>query len=168
MRNAESLAVVALGGNLGVARANVRAAMARLAVFASTPPLRSSLWRSSPMGCPPGSPDFINAAVAFTPLPHFTPETLLTELQKLEREFGRQPKVVLNEARPLDLDLIAWGAEVRNTPTLILPHPRAHLRRFVLEPLCELAPNLVLPGQTKTVARLLAGLRSDEVIQRIS
>ncbi|NBV21543.1 MAG: 2-amino-4-hydroxy-6-hydroxymethyldihydropteridine diphosphokinase [Proteobacteria bacterium] len=168
MRNAESLAFVALGGNLGAAQANVCAAMELLAALAATPLLRSSLWRTTPVDCPPGSPDFINAAVAFTPLPHFTPETLLAELHKLEREFGRQPKVVLNEARPLDLDLIAWGGEVRNTPTLILPHPRAHLRRFVLEPLCELAPNLVLPGQIKTIAQLLADLRSDEVIQRIS
>ena len=62
----------------------------------------------------------------------------------------------------LDLDLIAWGNEVRNTPTLTLPHPRAHLRRFVLQPLSELAPDLVLPGQTQTVAELLVPtMRSD-------
>ena len=102
-----------------------------------------------------------------TPLPRLTPESLLVELQALEREFGRQPKLVLNEARPLDLDLIAWGNEVRNTPTLTLPHPRAHQRRFVLQPLSELVPDLVLPGQTQTVAALLAGLRSDEVLERL-
>ncbi len=119
------------------------------------------------MDCPPGSPDFINAVVAFTPLPRFTPETLLAELQALERELGRRPKLVLNEARPLDLDLIAWGSEVRDTPTLTLPHPRAHVRRFVLLPLSELAPELVLPGQTRTVAELLAGLQSEEVLERV-
>lgn len=168
LRNAEAKAFVALGGNLGDAQATVREAMARLAAFSSTPLLRSSLWRSTPVGCPPGSPDFINAVVVFTPLPHFTPESLLAELQSLEREFGRRPKQVLNEARPLDLDLIAWGPEVRSTPTLTLTHPRAHLRRFVLQPLSELAPDLVLPGQSQTVAVLLAGLRTDEVLERLS
>ena len=167
MRNAEPIAYIALGGNLGDAQANVREAMARLAAFSSTHPLRSSLWRSAPVDCPPGSPDFINAVVALTPLPRFTPESLLSELQAMEQEFGRQTKKVLNEARPLDLDLIAWGGEVRNTPTLTLPHPRAHLRRFVLQPLSELAPDLVLPGQTLSVAELLAGLKSDEVLERV-
>lgn len=166
-RNAESVAFVALGGNLGDALASVREAMERLATFSARPQCRSSLWRSTPVNCPPGSPDFINAVVALTPLPRFTPESLLTELQALEREFGRRPKLVLNEARPLDLDLIAWGGEVRATPTLTLPHPRAHLRRFVLQPLSELAPDWVLPGQTQTVAELLAGLRTDEVLARV-
>ena len=168
MRNAKPIAYIALGGNLGDAQANVREAMTQLAALSSTLPLRSSLWRSAPVDCPPGSPDFINAVVALTPLPRFTPESLLSELQAMEQEFGRQTKKVLNEARPLDLDLIAWGGEVRNTPTLTLPHPRAHLRRFVLQPLSELAPNLVLPGQTQSVAELLAGLRTDEVLERVA
>ena len=167
MWNAESPVFVALGGNLGDARATVCEAMQRLAAFSITPLLRSSLWRSTPVDCPPGSPDFINAVAALTPLPHLTPESLLTELQALEREFGRRPKLVLNEARPLDLDLIVWGNEVRNTPTLTLPHPRAHLRRFVLQPLSELAPDLLLPGQTHTVAELLASLRTEEVLERL-
>ena len=167
MGNAESVAFVALGGNLGDARATLHDAIGRLAALAGEPLLSSSLWRSTPVDCPPGSPDFINAVVAFTPLPRFTPESLLAELQALEREFGRRPKVVLNEPRPLDLDLIAWGDEVRHTPTLTLPHPRAHLRRFVLLPLSELAPELVLPGQTRTVAELLAHLRTGEVLERV-
>ncbi len=167
MRNAEPLTFVALGGNLGDARSAIPDATGRLETFSCTPLLRSSLWRSTPVDCPPGSPDFINAVVALTPLPSLTPESLLAELQAIEREFGRRPKVVLNEARPLDLDLIAWGREVRDTPVLTLPHPRAHLRRFVLQPLSELAPELVLPGQTQTVAELLAGLRTDEVLERV-
>lgn len=167
LTSAATHAFIALGGNLGDAQATVREAMTRLATFSSTPLLRSSLWRSAPVDCPPGSPDFINAVVALTPLPHFTPESLLAELQAIEREFGRKPRLVLNEARPLDLDLIAWGNEVRNAPTLTLPHPRAHLRRFVLQPLSELAPDLVLPGQTRTVAELITGLRTDEGLERL-
>ncbi|KAF0181632.1 MAG: 2-amino-4-hydroxy-6-hydroxymethyldihydropteridine diphosphokinase [Limisphaerales bacterium] len=167
LTSAATHAFIALGGNMGDAKVTVREAMQRLAAFSCAPLLCSSLWRSTPVDCPPGSPDFINAVVALTPLPHFTPESLLVELQVLEREFGRQPKQVLNEARPLDLDLIAWGSEVRNTPALTLPHPRAHLRRFVLQPLSELAPDLVLPGQTRTVAELLTGLRTDEALERL-
>jgi len=81
---------------------------------------------------------------------------LLIKLQALEKKFGRRPKKVSNEPRPLDLDLIAFGNEVRHTPQLVLPHPRAHRRRFVLQPLAQIAPDLVLPGQELSVAGLLA------------
>ena len=91
-----------------------------------------------------------------------TPESLLAKLQALEKEFGRKPKKVLNEPRPLDLDLIAFGNQTRAAKELTLPHPRAHQRRFVLQPLSEIAPNLILPGQAKTVAQLLAKLSPDE------
>jgi 2-amino-4-hydroxy-6-hydroxymethyldihydropteridine diphosphokinase len=77
------------------------------------------------------------------------------------------PKRVVNEARPLDLDLVAWGDERRDTAALVLPHPRAHLRRFVLAPLAELAPDRVLPGQTAAVADLLAGLPLDPGLRRL-
>ena len=73
-----------------------------------------------------------------------------------------------NEPRPLDLDLLAFGGETRATPALTLPHPRAHQRRFVLAPLAELAPDLVLPGQARSVAALLAALRSDEALRRLA
>jgi len=95
----------------------------------------------------------------------------------LEKEFGRMPKKILNEPRPLDLDLIAFGDEIRpaapkrreggNSPDLILPHPRAHLRRFVLQPLSEIASELILPGQEKSVSELLAELPADETVTRI-
>ena len=128
---------------------------------------KSSLWQSTPVDCPPGSPMFVNAAVAFEPFADEMPESLLAILQAVEKEFGRRPKKVLNEPRPLDLDLIAFGTEVRTTPQLTLPHPRAHLRRFVLEPVNEIAPDLVLPGQTKPVRQLLAELRTDEILTRL-
>ena len=152
------LAFVALGSNLGDARRNVLRAMERLEEFSAAPLLRSSLWQSAPVDCPPGSPVFVNAVVGLVPRVGETPESLLSKLQALEREFGRQPKKVLNEPRPLDLDLIAFGSETRATRELTLPHPRAPERAFVLAPLNELAPGLVLPGQTQTVAELLASL----------
>lgn len=107
----------------------------------------------------------MNAVVGLVPREGETPESLLAKLQMLEKEFGRTPKKVLNEARPLDLDLIAFGDETRNTPELTLPHPRAHLRRFVLEPLAEIAPHLVLPGQVKPVIILLRELTSAENVR---
>lgn len=88
-------------------------------------------------------------------------------LKEIEKEFGRTPKKVPNEPRPLDLDLIAFGQETRQSADLALPHPRAHLRKFVLEPLNEIAPDLVLPGQERTVSGVLAGLESDEIVVRI-
>lgn len=153
-----TVAFVALGSNLGASAEILRAAMTRLADLAAGPLVCSSLWRSAPVDCPPGSPDFLNAVVAFVVQPDETPESLLARLQAIEAEFGRRPKQVLNEARPLDLDLIAFGKETRRSPALRLPHPRAHLRRFVLAPLDELAPELVLPGQFLPVRELLAAL----------
>jgi 2-amino-4-hydroxy-6-hydroxymethyldihydropteridine diphosphokinase len=108
--------------------------------------------------CPPGSPHFINAVAGLVPKAGETPESLLAQLQEIERQFGRERKEIINEPRPLDLDLIAFGKETRSNRTLVVPHPRAHLRRFVLEPLSEIAPDLILPGQTKTASELLRGL----------
>lgn len=167
-RTRKSEVIIALGSNLGDSVAMIRAAFDRLEPLAAEPIRRSSLWQSTPVDCPPGSPLFVNAVALLTPRPGETPASLLGKLQQLERELGRQPKRVLNEARPLDLDLIAWGNETRVISALILPHPRAHLRRFVLEPLAELAPELILPGQTLPVAVLLADLPSDPVFSRLA
>ena len=142
--------------------------MERLQSFSDAPLLRSSLWQTSPVDCPPGSPVFVNAVVALAPQPRETPESLLAKLQTLEKEFGRKPKKVLNEPRPLDLDLIAFGNQTRAAKELTLPHPRAHQRRFVLQPLSEIAPNLILPGQAKTVAQLLVELPPEENLLRLS
>jgi 2-amino-4-hydroxy-6-hydroxymethyldihydropteridine diphosphokinase len=74
---------------------------------------------------------------------------------------------VLNEPRRLDLDLIAFGKESRLTSALTLPHPRALERRFVLQPLSEISPDLLLPNQNKSVAQLLAKLTSSEKLVRL-
>jgi 2-amino-4-hydroxy-6-hydroxymethyldihydropteridine diphosphokinase len=166
-RQARHLSYVALGSNLGDSRKIILEAMARLQSFSDAPILKSSLWQTTPVDCPPDSPKFVNAMVALVPQIDEKPLSLLKKLRKLEKEFGRRPKKILNEPRPLDLDLIAFGNETRNSPELILPHPRAHLRRFVLQPLGEIAPKLILPGQVKTVAELLAELPADETVTRI-
>jgi 2-amino-4-hydroxy-6-hydroxymethyldihydropteridine diphosphokinase len=160
-------AIVALGSNLGDSRRIILDSMARLQNFSDEPILKSSLWQTSPVNCPADSPKFVNAVVALVPQIDETPESLLEKLRELEREFGRLQKKILNEPRPLDLDLIAFGNEIRNSPELILPHPRAHLRKFVLQPLSEIAPELVLPGQGKTVLQLLDGLFFNEILIRL-
>ena len=156
------LAFIALGSNLGDSQKIILEAMAQLQKFATTPILRSSLWQTSPVDCPPDSPKFLNAMVALSPHVGETSESLLEKLKTLEKEFGRATKKVLNEPRPLDLDLIAFSNETRQTPHLILPHPRAYQRRFVLQPLCEITPDLILPGQNKTAAQLLADLPAED------
>ncbi|HUC84701.1 MAG TPA: 2-amino-4-hydroxy-6-hydroxymethyldihydropteridine diphosphokinase [Candidatus Acidoferrales bacterium] len=161
------IAFIALGSNLGDSAEILRGAMDRLQEFADESISKSSLWQSTPVDCPPGSPTFVNAVVGLIPRKEETPESLLKELQQLEKSFGRVPKKVLNEPRPLDLDLIAFGGEIRNGPELTLPHPRAHVRRFVLQPLAEIAPDLVLPGQTKSVSQLLVELRAGEPVARL-
>lgn len=158
---------IALGSNLGDSPELLREAMDRLDTLAVEPVRRSSLWSSTPQDCPPGSPMFTNAVVGMVPRPGETPESLLATLQGLEAEFGRRPKRVHNEARPLDLDLICWGGDQRATSQLTVPHPRAHERQFVLAPLAELAPDLVLPGQTRSVAALLEAAPPDPLLRKL-
>ena len=162
-----NLAFIAFGSNLGDSRRILLDALARLQDFSTEPILKSSLWQTTPVDCPPGSPKFLNAVAALVPQSGETPASLLKKLRDLENEFGRSPKKVLNEPRPLDLDLIAFGDERCDSPEMILPHPRAHLRRFVLQPLSEIAPELILPGQGKTVVELLALLPAGETVTRI-
>jgi 2-amino-4-hydroxy-6-hydroxymethyldihydropteridine diphosphokinase len=167
-RSKETLAYIALGSNLGDARKNVLRAIERLQSFSERPPQKSSLWKTTPVDCPPDSADFVNAVVGLVPRAQETPESLLKKLQTLEKEFGRTPKKILNEPRPLDLDLIAFGQECRTTADLVLPHPRAHQRRFVLQPLAEIAPDFIFPGQSNTVLQLLNQVSPDEEIEKLS
>jgi len=169
IRNPKSqIAIIALGSNLGDSQQIILDAMTRLQNFSDQPILKSSLWQTSPVDCPPGSPIFVNAVIGLVPRKDETPESLLEKLQALETEFGRSDRGIVNEPRSLDLDLIAFGAETRMSANLILPHPRAPVRRFVLQPLSEIAPDLVLPGWGKTVSQLLDALRGGEEVAILS
>ncbi len=156
-------AYIALGSNLGDSRSLIHEAANALASVSSDGVTISRLYISTPVDCPPGSPDFINAVARIQSLPGETPESLLIKLQALEKSFGRARKVIHNEARPLDLDLITFGSEIRETPLLTLPHPRAASRGFVLLPLLDLAPDFVMPGQTKSVKMLSASLQTESL-----
>jgi 2-amino-4-hydroxy-6-hydroxymethyldihydropteridine diphosphokinase len=158
---------IALGSNLGDSTSTIEHAFVELQKLSDRPIQQSSLWRSTPVDCPPGSPDFINAVISLEPLEGETPESLLAKLQALEVKFGRSSKEVLNEPRPLDLDIIAFGEEIRETIQLTLPHSRWHQRRFVLEPLSEIAPKSILTGQSRPVIQLLSELDTTEVLVRL-
>jgi 2-amino-4-hydroxy-6-hydroxymethyldihydropteridine diphosphokinase len=164
----EKLAFIALGSNLGDSKQAVLRAMDRLQEVSDLPLIRSSLWQTTPVDCPPNSPLFVNAVVGLLPRPAETPETLLDKLQIVETEFGREPNRALNSPRPLDLDLIAFRRETRSSERLTLPHPQAHLRRFVLQPMSEIAADVVIPGQILNIKGLLNTLSPGEKVVRLT
>ena len=161
------MVLIGLGSNQGDSRRIVLEAMARMDVFARGDVRRSSLWRTSPVDCPPGSGDFINAAVAFEAREGLSPEALLKALKAMEREYGRNATPVRNSPRELDLDLLLFNDEKRNSGQFMLPHPRAVNRLFVLSPAAEVLPEAVWPGTGRTIRTLLEELETDEVVQRL-
>ena len=144
-------AAIALGSNLGDRRAHLDYAVRRLSEFLRD--LRvSSYIDTEPVGLPPAAPPFLNAAaVGETTL---SPRALLDALLDIERARGRERPFV-NAPRTLDLDLVLFGDAVVEEPGLTVPHPRFRGRRFVLEPLAEIAPDWIDPVTGKTVAELL-------------
>ena len=146
-------AYVALGANLGDPTAAVLAAFAALANLPESRVARcSSLYRTAPVGIL-SQPDFVNAvAVLETKLP---PESLLDALLDIEARFGRIRRE-RNGPRTLDLDLLLYDDIELDLPRLTLPHPRLHLRAFVLLPLAEVAPDLAIPRRGSLAAWLPA------------
>ncbi len=165
---ADVLILVGIGSNRGDSIGIVLDSIERLRAFARGVLRSSSLWRTSPVDCPPGSGDFINAVVAFEPRSGLTPETLLAALKRMEREFGRATTPVRNAPRELDLDLLIYGDETRKTPQFLLPHPRATERRFVMAPAAEVAAELRWPDTGATVAELLARIDDHETVERLA
>jgi 2-amino-4-hydroxy-6-hydroxymethyldihydropteridine diphosphokinase len=152
-----SSAYVGFGANLGDPAATLRAAALEVGTRAGRVVAASHIHRSRPIGLA-DQPDFQNAVARIeTTLPA---ERVLDELLAIEAEFGRVRSVRFGP-RTLDLDLIWYEGEEREDARLTLPHPRAHEREFVLRPLAELDPGLVLRGAT--VAEWLAGLEPQGV-----
>lgn len=154
-------AYVGIGANLGDARASVAAALLALAALPQSR-LRgvSPLYRSAPVEA--SGPDFINA-VAWLDTRLAAP-ALLAGLQAIERRFGRQ-RPYHHAPRSLDLDLLLLGDLLLQTPSLTLPHPRLHLRAFVLRPLLDLSPALAAPGLGPLAAYLAA--TAQQTIERL-
>jgi 2-amino-4-hydroxy-6-hydroxymethyldihydropteridine diphosphokinase len=162
------LILIGIGSNRGDSIGIVCESIERLRGFANGEFRRSSLWRTSPVDCPPDSGSFVNAVVAFEPRDGLTPEALLAALKALEREFGRAATPLRNAPRELDLDLLVYGDETRMSPQFVLPHPRATERRFVLAPAAEIVADLRWPGTDTTVSELLGRIDDDETVERLS
>lgn len=148
-------AFIGLGANLGDPAGQIERALDAIARLPSTTLVkRSGLYLSRPMG-PADQPDYVNAvAQVDTGLPA---AELLTELLAIERGQGRQRSTdQRNGPRTLDLDLLLYADLVCDEPALTLPHPGAHQRDFVLVPLAEIAPQVLIPGRGQ-VGDLLAG-----------
>lgn len=133
---------IGLGANLGDALSTLQAALADLAALPRTR-LRaaSSIYRSAPIDA--AGPDYLNGVARIDT--SLEAQDLLVRLQDIERRHGRE-RPYPNAPRTLDLDLLLFGDERIDTPSLTVPHPRLHRRAFVLVPLAELAPGLVVPG----------------------
>ena len=161
MRSNHNHAVyVALGSNLGDREANIKKA---LALLIETPHLNirriSSFIENPAVGGPDDSPDFLNAAVELTTT--LSPHALMKRLLEIEREMGRTRDKKW-EPRPIDLDLLLFGDQIISDDTLIVPHPLMHERRFVLEPLVEIAPRANHPVLQVSAQTMLENLLAAE------
>jgi 2-amino-4-hydroxy-6-hydroxymethyldihydropteridine diphosphokinase len=155
-----SVACIALGSNLGDRRGMLAGAIAALAGTGGVVVQRvSSFHETEPVGGPPGQGLFLNAAAVLETT--LDPFALLHVLQEIEERFGRARTVHWGE-RTLDLDLLLFGDQIVDTPELTIPQPRMAVRRFVLAPLAEIAPEAVDPVTRRTIVDLLADLEASQ------
>jgi len=151
---------IALGSNLGDRLSHLVEARNLLQEISFEPLLGASIYQTEPRFCPAGSPDFYNTVVEISY--EGNPFDLLEITQGIEKKLGRTTKAERNAPLEIDVDLLYFGDQIIDTEALDLPHPRLVERRFVLQPLAEIRPELVLPGQTKSIRCLLDDLVSDE------
>jgi 2-amino-4-hydroxy-6-hydroxymethyldihydropteridine diphosphokinase len=156
---------VALGSNLGERLANLRNARREIiSMKGALPPLRcSAIYETEPIDCEKGAAKFFNAVIEFGYAGQ--PIELRRELAAIERVLGRPAAHERNVSRPIDLDLLYFGDVIIETAELRLPHPRIVDREFVLRPLADIRPDLILPGQTEAVDVLLLRLPMTGVVR---
>lgn len=151
---------LSLGGNLGDVAATFDLAVAGLLEAGMADIRRSAFYRNPPVGCASGTPDFINAAISGN-WPGSVDE-LHECCRQLEERAGRPRCHEAYASRPLDVDIILFGGEIINTPTLRIPHREALNRLFVLVPLAEVAGDWPFPGQDGSVAEMLSSFTGSE------
>jgi 2-amino-4-hydroxy-6-hydroxymethyldihydropteridine diphosphokinase len=158
---------IALGSNIEDRLVNLREGCRRAcSLHEPGPPIRaSSIYETAPVACEPGTMPYLNAVLEI----NFTgpPVALLDRLLEIEKSMGRPSKRPRNSPRIIDLDVLYAGNLVLNNPEIIIPHPRLRQRRFVLTPLAEISPDLVLPGQTHSFLQLLAELDDPGQVVRL-
>ena len=165
------ISIVGLGSNLDSRNGSkyeiILKAINSLEELSSRPSVVSSFYESEPEFCPPDSPIFVNLVVVlFLPV-NADPLRFFRRVQKMEERLGRVRSKGINEPRPIDIDLLFFGKKSISSDYLTIPHPRALRRRFVLEPLAEIAPDLILPGQEFSVVKLLSRLPKNGWVRKI-
>jgi len=147
---------VALGSNVGDRLENLREARKKIFDLPNVkaPILSSGVYETEPIGCEPGAAKFLNAVIEF----EYAGDALrlLEQLIQIEEALGRTRDHRRNVSRIIDVDLLYCGERRINEERLQLPHPRLQLREFVLRPLADIRPELLLPGQKRTIRQLLA------------
>ena len=153
---------IALGSNLGERLANLLAARQLLRRLAQPGEalLQAPIYQTPPGACPDGSPDFFNTVVEIGY--DGSPQELLQHTQAIEAALGRSRSAAPNTPRPIDIDLLYFGDATLTAAALVFPHPRLTQRRFVLQPLADIRPQLILPGDNLTISEHLARLSSNE------
>ena len=157
---------VALGSNIGDRLENLRATRKGISDLPNVRPpiLSSAVYETEPVGCEPGAGKFLNAVVEFEY--EGDPARLLEQLIQIEESLGRKRDHPRSISRTIDIDLLYCGDRRINDERLQLPHPRLHLRTFVLRPLADIRPDLILPGQKKSIRESLAEVeQSGDVIR---
>ena len=151
---------VALGSNLGDRLENLRAARRQIIEldWIRPPVLSAGIYETEPVDCEPGASKFLNTVIEFDF--EGDPVQLLEQLARIEESLGRKRDHPKNVSRRIDIDLLYCGDQQIDNERLQLPHPRVHLRKFVLQPLADIRSELLLPDQRKTVQELLT--ESDE------
>ncbi len=150
---------IALGSNLGDRLSHLHAALGALGGLGELRAI-SAAYQTAPVDCADDAPAFLNAVVELRSA--LEPAGLMQAFQEIERGLGRPDRRPLNAPRPLDLDILYAGNRIVKQDSLTIPHPRLHLRRFVLEPLASIRPSLVLPGFSENVRELLERLEGAE------
>ena len=149
-------AYLALGSNLGDRLSLLRQARGLLAAADGVRVLASSgLYQTVPVGGPEGQNPYLNAVLEVETT--LSPEALLQLTQRVEKDLGRERRIRWG-ARTLDIDILFYGDKISKEPDLELPHPRLHLRRFVLLPLADLAPETLHPVENRSVRQMLESL----------
>ena len=153
---------IALGSNVDDRLHHLQSALISILRNVPGAQLRAAapLYETLPVDCPPGTQSFYNTVIEIKA--DVGPLALLHQMRRIEAELGRPNAHEHHAPRTVDLDLLYADQAVMNEPQLTLPHPRLHQRRFVLQPLAEIRPELLLPGHTQNVAALHAALVSSE------
>ncbi len=159
---------VALGSNLGDRLGNLHAAREEILELSNVSPqiVSSLVYETEPVDCEAGAGKFLNAVVEFEY--QGDPATLLEQLIRIEEALGRKRDHPKNVSRIIDIDLLYYGDQAIDIGRLQLPHPRIDSRKFVLRPLADIRPDLVLPGMKKTIRKLLEELDESVEVVRVA